>query len=128
MQRALAISLILFFGIGPLAGTLDAGDDVRLPPCCRRHGAHHCAMSDALMARMVEAPSSPPFFSAPTHCPFFPTGSSAIPASIHALAPTAASLFASLEEPHVRFAYRAKTSLGQIRTHAGRGPPRKSIA
>jgi hypothetical protein len=128
MQRALAIFLILFFGIEPLAGTLDAGDDVRLPSCCRRHGTHHCAMSDALMARIVEAASGQPFFTAPTHCPFFPTGHIAILASAHALAPTAASLFAALEEPYAPSAFRAPIRLGQFRTHAGRGPPRKSIA
>lgn len=128
MRRLLSIFLVLLFGLGPLTATLDASDDARLPPCCRRHGAHHCAMSDALMARMVQAASGQPFFTAPSHCPFYPGGNSATVASMHALAPAATALPRTTEKSHTLSAYHAAASVNQIRTHAGRGPPRIAIS
>ncbi len=127
MRRAFSIFLILFFGLGPLTATLDASGDARLPACCRRNGAHQCAMSDALMARMVQAASGQSFFTAPSHCPFYPCGDSANVASMHALASAATSLPGATEESNTLSAYRAATSANQIRTHAGRGPPRIAI-
>jgi len=45
MRRTLSIFLVLFFGLGPVAAALHAEEDAGLPACCRRHGAHHCAMA-----------------------------------------------------------------------------------
>jgi hypothetical protein len=123
MRRDLSIFLVLLFGLGPLTATLTADDDSRLPPCCRRHGAHHCAMSDAMMARMVQAASGKPIVTAPAHCPFYPTNSNATVASIHALTPSAASQPSALEQSHPRPAYCKSVCMALIRTHAGRGPP-----
>ncbi|MGB7548225.1 MAG: hypothetical protein WBM14_10785, partial [Terracidiphilus sp.] len=86
MRRVLSIFLVLLFGLGPLSATLEASDDARLPPCCRRHGAHHCAMAEAMIARMAQAASGTPAFTAPSHCPFYPTNASAILAPVYALA------------------------------------------
>src|SRR4051812_44110545 len=44
MRRALSILLVLLFGAGPLSFAFSLSDDISLPACCRRHGAHHCAM------------------------------------------------------------------------------------
>src|SRR3954454_15626122 len=44
MRRALSILLVLLFGAGPLTFAFSLSDDILLPACCRRHGAHHCAM------------------------------------------------------------------------------------
>jgi len=44
MRRALSILLMLLFGAGPLSFAFNLSDDISLPACCRRHGAHHCAM------------------------------------------------------------------------------------
>src|SRR3569833_2913797 len=46
MRRALSILLVLLFGAGPLTSAFSVSDDILLPPCCRRNGAHHCAMDD----------------------------------------------------------------------------------
>ena len=51
MRRAISIFLILFFWLGPLETLLPGGEDARLPACCRRHGAHHCAMTLGAMAK-----------------------------------------------------------------------------
>jgi hypothetical protein len=125
MRRGLSILLVLFFWLGPLTATLQAGDDMRLPPCCRRHGAHHCAMSDAMMARMGQAASgSTPVVSAPSHCPLYPGAANAVVSPIHALAPSAAGMPALLAQAHTPAASRAAARMGQIRTRAGRSPPR----
>ena len=50
MRRGFSIFLILFFGLGPLSALIDGSEDASLPPCCRRHGAHHCAMYARIMA------------------------------------------------------------------------------
>ena len=50
MRRGFSIFLVLFFGLGPLSALVDGSEDASLPPCCRRHGAHHCAMYARIMA------------------------------------------------------------------------------
>jgi hypothetical protein len=47
MRRIVAVALLAIFGLLPLiAAALPADTESTLPACCRRHGAHHCAMSD----------------------------------------------------------------------------------
>ena len=123
MRRALSIFLVLLFGLSPLSTTLEASEDARLPPCCRRHGAHHCAMSDAMIARMIEAESAAPAFTAPVHCPYYPANISAIMAPMHALAPSPASFHDLLVQAHSRAAARAAARMSPVRTRAGRSPP-----
>ncbi|MDE3187959.1 MAG: hypothetical protein KGM96_10620 [Acidobacteriota bacterium] len=104
--------------------TLQGDDDMRLPPCCRRHGAHHCAMSDAMMARMAQAePGSAPAFTAPSHCPLYPGSLKAAVTPVHALAPPTADMPFLLAQAHSPAASRAAARMSQIRTRAGRGPP-----
>jgi hypothetical protein len=123
MRRSLSIFLVLIFALGPLSTALEASDDARLPPCCRRHGAHHCAMSDAMIARMIETESTTPAFTAPSHCPYYPANLSAIMAPMHALAPSPASLPVLLAQAHSPSAARAAARVSPVRTHAGRSPP-----
>jgi hypothetical protein len=70
MRRALAITLLIALAspLAPpvlLAATRDP--EASLPACCRRHGAHHCAM----MAAMLRALDRPTFVAPP--CPFYPS-------------------------------------------------------
>ncbi|MGA8043845.1 MAG: hypothetical protein WCA37_13695 [Terracidiphilus sp.] len=100
MRRALALVLMLFFGLGPLTATLQAEDDSRLPACCRRHGAHHCAMADAMRAQMVRSTeSTKPVWTAPDHCPLYPQGGGATTTPPCAMA-------AALLSPHLLPAWR----------------------
>ena len=124
MRRALSILLVLFFGLGPLAATLDASDDARLPICCRRNGSHHCAMSDEALARIVQAWSgSTPVLATPGHCPFFPGTAPATISPIHAL--TAASIASFAVQPYARSAQSSRLAPRDTEagTHAVRGPP-----
>jgi hypothetical protein len=128
MRRALSIFLIVFFGLGPLAAALPAGDDARLPHCCRRLGDHHCAMSMRVAVMMAEAASSKPIFTAPVTCPYFPGYIAAPTSTIHALTASAVSLPLLLAQAHSPIAGRAAARLSQIRTRAGRGPPASDLA
>ena len=65
----LAILLLLAFA-SPLVLPLfaaTADPEASLPPCCRGHGAHHCAMMHAMLA----ADRGPAFNTPP--CPFYPS-------------------------------------------------------
>jgi hypothetical protein len=126
MRRGLSISLMLLFCFGPLAGAFQAGSEQSLPACCRRHGAHHCAMSAESLARM--ASGSGPAFSAPTHCPHYP---SALAASVQPASALAAAAFcapALLVKPHRAVAGRIAARPSPTHTHAGRGPPASPLA
>jgi hypothetical protein len=126
MRRAFSIVLVLFFGLLPLAATLSASDDSRLPPCCRRNGAHHCAMSGR-MAAIAAASSNQPTLIAPATCPYFPGYAVAPSSTVLALA-TPIQFPALLEQAHKLAAIDAAAPLTQIRTRAGRGPPNSPLA
>jgi hypothetical protein len=128
MRRALTIFLILNFWLGPLAAILPASDESRLPPCCRRHGAHHCAIAMRMAATMAQAASGNPIFTAPATCPLYSGCTAVIPSTIPALAASTVSLPVLLAQPHSPAAGRAAARLSQIRTRAGREPPAANLA
>ncbi|HUV70617.1 MAG TPA: hypothetical protein VMW15_13195 [Terracidiphilus sp.] len=129
MRRWLSVFMILFLGLWPLTGTLQASDDARLPPCCRRHGAHHCAMAMQMAAMMARsASSSTPMLAAPMTCPLFPGFLAGPCTPSHALAASAASLPVLIAQPHSPLSLRANAWLRPIRTHAGRGPPSSTLS
>jgi hypothetical protein len=127
MRRALAILLTMYFGLGPLAAALPGSDDASLPPCCRRHGAHHCAMAMRMAAMMAEARSgSTPFVTAPSTCPLFPGFAAGPWTPAHALAATAVEYPSLLKQSHAPAAVRASAHASSIRIHASRAPPQTS--
>jgi hypothetical protein len=67
VRRLLSIALLLLFSlplISPLLALTSNGDTI-LPACCRRNGAHHCAMKLPPAAGINLS-------SIPQHCPAFP--------------------------------------------------------
>ena len=125
MRRWLSILLVLFFGLWPLTGTLEASDDARLPPCCRRHGTHHCAMAMQMAAMMAqEASGSTPMLTAPMTCPLYPRFDGGEFRAVSCIGriggEPAGSAGASAQ---LRRQPRAAARMRPIRTHAGRGPP-----
>ena len=124
MRRVSSIFLILFFSLGPLAGTLQADDESGLPPCCQRHGAHHCTMSMHMTALMSQSTSGGrSIFTAPSTCPSFPGYTAGPTSTIVALAGSPTGLPVLLLQAHTPTHVRTTGLLNQIRTHAGRGPP-----
>jgi hypothetical protein len=128
MRRALSISLILFFSFGPLAATLGASEDMSLPSCCRRHGAHHCVLSMQMATMIAKAASGKLILTAPSTCPAFPGYMAATTCTPQALTASPVNLPALLAHPHSPAAGRAAARRSQIRTRTGRGPPTSSIS
>lgn len=124
MRRGLSILLVLVLGLGPLTELLPASDDLRLPVCCRRNGAHHCAMA-AMMEHMLAylPPVNGPAFSVPLTCPKYPGPAALLTPSARVLAPATASLFTLDACTHTLAARRAATLSNPVRPLSGRGPP-----
>jgi hypothetical protein len=123
MRRALSILLILFFSLGSLAATLGASEDTRLPACCRRNGAHHCAMNMGEAAMSAEVAGGQTIVRAPSTCPAFPGAAAITTSGRHALAAAPVTLPVLVAQPHSPAAARASARISQIRTRSGRAPP-----
>jgi len=116
MHRAITFLLTLIFSLGPLATALPGNDEARLPACCRRLGAHHCAM-------MMANGSATPSFSAPMQCPDYPGTAPALIGSSHALIviPVAVPELKWVNEPTLSVQIMFVSRAGKA--HSGRGPP-----
>ncbi|HEU5352211.1 MAG TPA: hypothetical protein VFU55_11495 [Terracidiphilus sp.] len=122
MRRALSILLVLLFAAGPFAAALQA-DDMRLPPCCRRRGAHHCSMSGAMIAHMVQLSHGKSVATQPAHCPFYPHNTLNTFGPAFRLAPFASPLPALRVLAHAPASYRAAALTARLRSHSGLSPP-----
>ena len=122
MRRAASLILVLFFGFGPLAGLLQSSDDARLPACCRRHGKHHCDMSEQ-DALALAASASGAVLAAPARCPSFPRYAATLVAPMHAMAAAPAGLPVLAEELSAHPASSQAMRPISILMHDGRGPP-----
>jgi hypothetical protein len=123
MRRPLAIILVLFFALGPLQGVLQASDESRLPACCRRNGAHHCAMSQDMRAALERALGSTTAFTAPATCLSFPGFVLGILTPSYAHAPMRAWAPVLVEQAHSPVAANTVVIKIAIDTRSGRAPP-----
>ncbi|MEI9969580.1 MAG: hypothetical protein WDM87_13505 [Terracidiphilus sp.] len=124
MRRVCSIFLILFFAVGPLSAFVDGSEDAGLPPCCRRHGAHHCAMYAQIMAmRAGRGIDLMPGFSAPLTCPLYHGLSFAMLMPAHALAAAPTTVRAEHTLAPAPTFERIVTFSRPSWAYAGRGPP-----
>lgn len=123
MRRPLAVLLVLFFALGPCQAVFGAGEDVRLPACCRRHGAHHCEMSADALSALGPARGSTPKVKAPDTCPEFPKFVLGNSNTTHALAASQARLPVLREQALEQFDSLNAAEILAIRLHSGRAPP-----
>jgi hypothetical protein len=124
MRRCFSIFLILFFGLGPLSALAEGTDEASLPACCRRHGAHHCAMAAQMMAmRAGRGIDRTPGFSAPSTCPLYHGPMFSMLAPAHALTASTASLRDQLVRISATGLERTVAFSSPSRAYAGRGPP-----
>jgi hypothetical protein len=125
MRRGFSIFLVLLFGLGPLSALVDCTTDASLPPCCRRHGAHHCAMYQRILAMRARQAFDPrPAVSDPLTCPNYPGPTMTMLMPSHAV--TAAAVEAETawtDVSRVAAARSAWVVSARLRAHAGRGPP-----
>ena len=122
MRRALSISLILLLWMPALAALLPGSEDVRLPFCCRRQGAHHCAMDSG------ENTDSGPVAKAPSSCSEFPAVLPATIAPVFVVAATPAHGPALVSATYSSVARREAASAGRLRAQLDRGPPISALA
>lgn len=129
MRRGFSIFLVLFFGLGPLSAFVDGSESAGLPPCCRRHGAHHCAMYAQFKAAQVMAMKAgrgidrTPSFSAPLTCPLYSGLAFFMLIPAHALTAAPASLRSEFAHTPAPALERSAAFSLPSRAHAGRGPP-----
>ena len=123
MRRPLAVIFALLFAIGPLQGLFGASENLRLPACCRRHGAHHCEMSTETQSALEAAGSSTPVLKAPATCPEFPGFVLSNLNTAHALAASHAGLPFFFEQAHEHIADAAAPKFAPSLLHSGRAPP-----
>jgi hypothetical protein len=123
MRRILAIALLIAFGFPLVAPAFAATADpeASLPPCCRSHGKHHCAMMHTMLAA-----ASGPAFSAPP-CPFYPNTLTAprLASGLLAAAPSLSVEIRRDPAPPATSPRRAARTLA-TRSNLKRGPPRYS--
>ncbi len=121
MRRALAITLLIaFFSpfLAPLSALTATDPEANLPPCCRSHGMHHCAM---MHMHLAPDPAAPAF--TPTPCPLYPTAATVPQLATFTLA-AAPQLFAQLlPTPVPPAATPRRAHLFVQSAHLTRGPP-----
>ncbi len=124
MRRGFSIFLILFFGLGPLSAMIDGSEDAGLPPCCRRHGKHHCAMYAQIVAMRAHQALDPrPAVSAPSTCPLYPGPSAFILMPVHAMTAAPARPRIEMTRSFPPVLLRTEVASSPSRAYAGRGPP-----
>lgn len=119
MRRALAMLLLAAFSFPLIAPALAAApDESSLPMCCRRNGAHHCAMADMTVA----VPSR--YQSVGARCPCCPFGHVALMLP-HAFAPLSATPTAALSTGPATLVRDAEAGyrVSADRNRQKRGPP-----
>jgi hypothetical protein len=117
MRRLLAMLLLAAFGLPVAASALVLAqeNEAHLPACCRRHGAHHCAMA-------VGQASNTPALSA--LCPHYPQPSTSTPSGNFAALASPAPLH-RLPVVVLSAARRAEAQrrVSRERSRHKRGPP-----
>ena len=121
MRRGFSIVLVLFFAFGPLSALVDGSDDASLPACCRRNGAHHCAMAAESMAtRSRHALDPRTAVSAPVTCPNFPGLQFSMLMPAHAVAADSPAVTGRRVEPRAIPMPAILVSSVPFPAHAGR--------
>jgi hypothetical protein len=122
MRRLFSISLTLLLWLGPLASLLPGADESRLPFCCRRHGAHHCAMDAA------PAQGSGVALKALSRCAQFPAALAVTTAPAFGLTAPLKGLSAVAISKYSPRSRRDDARAVQIEACTGRGPPTSPLA
>ena len=127
VRKLLSILLLAVFGLPIFATLLASGQsvDAGLPACCRRNGAHHCAMRMAEAGQQGSGDSQEPRWKTPAErCPFCPA--SIVSAQHHdaaSLPPERTMLRASFSHPTGVVQTESKRRMARDRSRQKRGPP-----
>ena len=119
MRRTIALALMMVFSLTLIAPAFGPDADANLPPCCRRHGKHHCMM------RMMERSRSSQtgFTSVSEKCPCFPVSTCAVH-SANYKPETGKQIYAEVvRHPSCKPQTEALYRVSLLRSHQKRGPP-----
>ena len=116
MRRSLAIAIVLLFGLAPVSALLPHAEESSLRACCRRNGAHHCAMGTMDAAQAAAGH----FFAATNHCPYY---GNATRATVTAFVPPSFALTHLPSATLLLHAASASAALDATYLSSGRGPP-----
>lgn len=121
LRRISSILLLLLYWLGPFIALLPASAESRLPPCCRRNGAHHCTMN---MAERMGLESGAHHFAAPsTKCPRCPTSVRIAPTQAPSLVTNPARVLAASSHPNGVPQSESRRRISRDRSRLKRGPP-----
>jgi hypothetical protein len=139
MQRILAITLMLLFGLPVISPLFALGGDAEtnLPACCRRNGMHHCMMgmnmgstSTGASAATGAAGGAGARTTAAIVTERCPYGAQSMPVAVHEgwTLDTAAAVFAGLvSHPAGSPQTESKRRVASLRARQKRGPPVLSL-
>lgn len=119
MRRAIALSLMMLFSLTLIAPLLASETDANLPPCCRRHGKHHCMM------RMMERQGGgrTGLRTVSERCPCSPAGSCAVQSAKYK-PESQSQLSVALVQHSLRLLQTGKSYRAFfLRAYQKRGPP-----
>jgi hypothetical protein len=121
VRRLLGIGLLLVFSlplITPMLA-LATSSETNLPVCCRRNGAHHCAMKDPSQSSVNGMNLS----SIPQHCPAYPAVITSIRHGDLSF-PTASLIFAEIvSHPAIKLQTEVRARVALDLSRQKRGPP-----
>jgi hypothetical protein len=119
MRRAIALTLLALFSWMLIAPLLAPDAEAALPPCCRRHGKHHCMMQ-RLLATSGKL-GGPPALQEP--CPCQPFGGGAVQSRVYTT--PASHLFEAgfIQPASLPERSRTPRSIAVLDVHPRRGPP-----
>lgn len=128
LRRLVSILMAAVLGltfVAPLLAAYGGGADGLLPACCRRLGAHHCAMNMDMAKKLTAAAGDSPAWTTTSKCcPCYPAA--ATPGHYHetlASAPTQA-LYADIASYGLRpVQTEARRRISHDRSRQKRGPP-----
>jgi hypothetical protein len=119
MRRAAVISLLAAISYSLIAPLALAVPESNLPACCRRSGAHHCAMAEE--ASPATGPALQP---APQKCPLFPPATTTPGrVDIGSTKNAGASFTAIVSHLSTQPQAEAHCRVSFSRSHQKRGPP-----
>lgn len=118
VRRVWATLLLATIGYWLIVPLILAGPDANLPACCRRNGAHHCAMA------MDDGATGPAFQATPERCPAFPVTTTAPVRVENASLGHAVAVFAALAaHPTAPRQTKTRYYVSFSRSWHKRGPP-----
>jgi len=119
MRRASAISVVAAICFSLIAPLAFVSPESNLPACCRRHGAHHCAMAMDASASTTQ----PSFRPVLQRCPSFPIATATSGGACAFVKDSTTPFALAVSHPSKRPQTEAFYGISFSRSRLKRGPP-----